>query len=228
MLGHTVFSFILLFSSTLSFAQTAGPTQQTKLPAKAGSAFLIPPLKMALTSDWKCTFYQEDWLCLNEKKPKPHVSGVIIRVSKKTADDELANYEFQLSNPKQLVLDGQRTMSTVKKVKRVNIHGLQWVEGVHVGSEIADWWTHYYSTTTGDVAVTVAISAHPDFYPAGIIEHTNMINSFQIQNAAKSSNILASVKNLTQSVLPPALQPYWGLVLVGTAAIVLIALAAIF
>jgi hypothetical protein len=93
------------------------------------------------------------------KGKPPHEAIAIIAMKRRGPEDNLAAYEEHLSRPK---LDHDGTTATVRGVERRQLAGYEWVQAVHVSSEIRNYIAIYLATVTSQVGVVATFSIHRD------------------------------------------------------------------
>jgi len=71
--------------------------------------------------------------------------------------------------------DGSTTMSEVRFVRRTTLGGKEWVEALHIGSELPNYHTYYLATTTSYLGIFVTMSVHQDHTDTFVGELTGMM-----------------------------------------------------
>jgi hypothetical protein len=98
---------------------------------------------------------------------KESKEAIIILTAKEVGPtDSYALYESHLSNaiPLALKTGGTVPSKVVYKSKNVQINDQQWVDGLHMGSEVNNYFTRYLATMKDKIAILVTFSAHKDYY----------------------------------------------------------------
>jgi hypothetical protein len=76
--------------------------------------------------------------------------------------------------------DQDSTLSTIRSVKRRTLAGYEWIEAVHVSSEIRNYVTIYLATVTSQVGVLATFSFHRDYEQAVRLEMDIMMSSLNV------------------------------------------------
>jgi len=137
------------------------------------------PITVNLPDGWSCKPDEKNFVCL-EQKEGPETSAVVISFKDKGPDDKLEIYKNQLAQPR-VLKDGEvNQLSEVREVREIELNGVKWIEGIHLGSEITDYYTHYFVTAIDPYAILISISVHKSVYPADFAKLKPMIDSFVI------------------------------------------------
>lgn len=180
--NHLGISLVFL---TLSFSA------QAKIFQNSYVSFELP-------DNWGCELEGTEWVCVNKfaKKLNEKKEAVIILTAKeKGPSDSLEAYEAHLKTPRKLVnAKGQQYTSELKQVKQRKISLQSWVDGLHLGSEVENYYTRYLATTKGQIAMLVTFTAHKEHYSKYANDFIRAIQSLKIIAAdevlAGSSNQL--------------------------------------
>lgn len=166
----------LMFVSLSSFVFY--PTQvEAKVFRNAYIAFEMP-------DDWNCTLEQTEWVCRSGKEPDIKEAIIILTAKEVGPTDSYPLYESHLNNPISAPSATQATQSKlIYKAKYVQINNQKWLDGLHLSSEVPNYFTRYLATIKGRIAVLVTFSAHQRFYS----KYSTMFH-----NAIMSMNIIAS------------------------------------
>ncbi len=153
-----------------------------------------------LPDNWGCELEGTEWVCVNKfaKKLNEKKEAVIILTAKeKGPSDSLEAYETHLKTPRKLVnAKGKSYVSELKQVKQRKISLQTWVDGLHLGSEVENYYTRYLATTKSQIAMLVTFTAHKEHYSKYANDFIRAIQSLKIIAAdeilAGSSNQLKS------------------------------------
>lgn len=134
-------------------------TVQAKTFRNAYISFELPP-------NWNCTLEQTEWVCRSESNKDSKEAIIILTAKEVGPTDSIQLYEQHLNTPISLNLkSGGAVMSKiVYKSKSVQINDQQWMDGLHLGSEVQNYFTRYLASIKGRIAVLVTFSAHKQFY----------------------------------------------------------------
>jgi hypothetical protein len=118
-----------------------------------------------LPEQWNCNIEGTEWVCSSQNKNDAKESIIILTAKEVGPQDTFGAYENFLKTPKQVqLLNGKTVASQVKniRVRKVNDH--QWVDALHLGSEIPGYYTRYLATVKEKIAILVTLSAHQKHY----------------------------------------------------------------
>lgn len=153
-------------------------------------------ISFELPDNWDCELEGTEWVCVNKftKKFNEKKDAVIILTAKeKGPSDSLEAYEAHLKTPRKLINSkGQPYTSEIKQVKQRKISLQSWIDGLHLGSEVQNYYTRYLATTKGQIAVLVTFTAHKLQYPKYANDFIRAIQSLKIIAA---DEILAGSSN---------------------------------
>ncbi len=111
-----------------------------------------------IPADMECYLSGADWVCENIKKPQE----IVIIVTAKESDpkiDDVSFYQAYLKNPK----PGLKN-SSVRYVKTTLIQNHPWVDSLHLGSEVKEYYTRYLVTTKDNLAIAIAFTVKQELY----------------------------------------------------------------
>lgn len=133
-------------------------SSEAKLFSNSYVSFELPPR-------WECNAEGTEWICRSELKSDAQTAIIILTAKEVGPSDGLTQYESYLKQPKTIPdSSGRPFTSEVKGVKVRKINDHDWVDGLHMGSEIPSFYTRYLATTKQNIAVLVTFSAHKKFY----------------------------------------------------------------
>ena len=162
---------------------------QSKLFQNAYVSFQLP-------DNWGCELDATEWVCVNKfsKKYKEKKEAVIILTAKERGpSDSLDIYESHLKKPRNLVNGkGKRYSSQIKTVKRRKVSRQTWVDGLHLGGEVQNYYTRYLATIKDKIAMLVTFTAHKEHYSK---YSSDFIKAIQSLRVIASDQILAGSKN---------------------------------
>lgn len=162
------------------------------LPVSAPAAmFRNAYVSFEMPDNWKCNLEQTEWVCRSEDNQQSKEAIIILTAKEVGPMDSFDAYVNHLNTPQQVTYrnTGTTTSRIVYQPKRVNINDQQWVDGLHLGSEVPSYFTRYLATIKGKIAVLVTFSAHRNKY-------TDYSSAFF--KAVQSLRVIAT-NNLTSS-----------------------------
>lgn len=185
--------FLILTISTLV---------QAKVFRNAYIAFEMP-------DDWNCNLEQTEWVCRSSKEPDLKEAIIILAAKEVGPTDSYQMYETHLNNPISAMTTAKGSQSQlVYKAKYVSINNHQWLDGLHNGSEVPNYFTRYLATIKNRIAVLVTFSAHKNFYAKyssmfhNAIMSMNIIASRDLSAKTESSQIRPGQGTLGQTISP--------------------------
>lgn len=170
---------MLLFTPTLV---------QAKVFRNAYIAFEMP-------DEWNCVLEQTEWVCRSGKEPDMKEAIIILTAKEVGPTDSFPLYETHLNSPISAPAAQQATKSKlIYKAKYVQVNNQRWLDGLHLSSEVPNYFTRYLATIKGRIAVLVTFSAHQKYYS----KYSTMFH-----NAIMSMNIIASSNLASRPELGP-------------------------
>lgn len=115
-----------------------------------------------LPNDWDCALEGTEWVCRNQKNPQAAREAIIILTAKEAGPvDNLNAYFGHLRAPRTLTgANGMPSQSQILQVKSRVISNHPWVDAMHLGSEISNYYSRYLATTKDALGILVTLSAH--------------------------------------------------------------------
>lgn len=118
-------------------------------------------LTFNMPDDWDCVLAGTEWVCSPTSKSGQREATIILGAKSAGPEDRLDNFQKFLSTPKTVQLaNGTTAPSKVIKVAPVQLSGQTWVEGIHLASEIEDFYTRYLATVKERLSILMTMSAH--------------------------------------------------------------------
>lgn len=143
----------------LAFSLLFSVSADAKLFRNAYVQFVLP-------SAWNCKLEGTEWVCNSRKKNDKTESIIILTAKEIGPKDNFAAYMKHLQTPR--VLPGAKGKSVTAKIKQKprkrGINGHQWIDSLHLGSEIPGYYTRYLATVKDRLAILVTLSAHQRYY----------------------------------------------------------------
>jgi hypothetical protein len=134
-------------------------TAHAKAFRNAYISFELPP-------GWNCNLEQTEWVCRSESSKESKEAVIILTAKEVGPTDSLSLYETHLNSPISLTLKsgGTALSKVVYKAKNVQVNDQPWMDGLHLGAEVQNYFTRYLATIKGKIAVLVTFSAHKQYY----------------------------------------------------------------
>lgn len=169
--------FALLAIILLSFSAHA------KVFRNAYIAFEMP-------ETWKCNLEQTEWVCRSEQTKESKEAIIILTAKEVGPTDSFALYETHLNAPITVnsKIGGSSISKVVYKSKNVQINDQAWIDSLHLGSEVPNYFTRYVATIKDKIAILVTFSAHKQFYTKYSQDFFKAVMSLRV---IASKNLLA-------------------------------------
>ncbi|MBF0206027.1 MAG: hypothetical protein HQK53_03980 [Oligoflexia bacterium] len=153
------FMFFVLLSSTLSLSLLLTSLDvYAKRFANEYTEFELPP-------GWECALEGSEWVCQSDNVDRKKEAIIILVAKIRGEQDTLEQYLAYLKQTKTYTLPGGRAqVSEPKYAKQAGINDHQWIDALHLASEVPGFYTRYLATTKEDLGVAVTFSVGKDFY----------------------------------------------------------------
>lgn len=120
--------------------------------------FELPP-------GWECALENSEYVCQSENADRKKESIIILAAKIRGEQDSLDEYMAYLKKTKEYTLPGGRKqVSEPKSVKLSRINDQQWVDALHLASEVPGFYTRYLATVKEDLGVALTFSVSKDLY----------------------------------------------------------------
>lgn len=128
--------------------------------AHAG-AFQSPFLAFEMPENFTCQKTKGTYTCQSSTGPKMKDEIIVVLLKRAGPQDTLEQYRSQMSQPRTIQnKDKINEFSRVLSVQQVNTNGIPWIEAKHFNGELPDYYTSYWATKIGGVAMLISYSAH--------------------------------------------------------------------
>jgi hypothetical protein len=152
-------------------------------------------IQFELPEQWNCTPEGTEWVCSSVNKIDSKESIIIMTAKEVGPQDTFLAYQNYLKMPKKIFnVAGKPVMSQIKNVRLRKINDQQWVDSLHLGSEIPGYYTRYVATIKDKLAILVSLSAFANHY-------TRYSNDFF--RAVESLRVIATKDILAPRALAP-------------------------
>ncbi len=137
------------------------------LLAVGGKTFTSQYCEFQLPPGWECALEGTEWVCQSENKQRKKEAIIILAAKIRGKQDDLAQYQAYLKKPKTFNLPGGKTqVSEAKYTKMSQVNGQNWVDSLHLASEVPGFYTRYMATVKADLGIAVTFSVAKDHYDA--------------------------------------------------------------
>lgn len=162
----------------------ASLTLEAKVFRNAYVAFEIP-------DTWKCVLEHTEWVCRSVSDKDSKEAIIILTAKEVGPTDSFEAYTQHLSTP-QTSTARQGVAGSASRVvyppKQVKINDQVWIDGLHMGSEVQNYFTRYLATIKDRVSVLVTLSAHKNYYTKYSPDFFKTVMSLRVVN---TKNLLA-------------------------------------
>lgn len=143
---------VILFS-LIFFSLTAAPVAGAKTFKNSYLSFELP-------DSWACEQEQTEYVCTPLDASEARNAMIILAAKEAGPEDNFSAYQNYLAKPRLLkTTKGVPEPSKVIHSKARVINSQQWIEGLHLSSEIEGFYTLYLATVKQGLAVLVSLSA---------------------------------------------------------------------
>lgn len=138
-------------------------------------------IEFQLPDKWDCQLDGTEWVCQSTDEQKKRDAIIVLAAKiKKAGMDELPVYKAHLEKPQTYQsLSGESVTSEPRYVKELDITGKQWIDSLHLQSEIPDFYTRYLATVEADLGILVTFSVRKDKYEEYAPDIENMVKSLR-------------------------------------------------
>ncbi|MBO9667098.1 MAG: hypothetical protein J7501_09825 [Bdellovibrio sp.] len=115
---------------------------------------------------WKCNLEQTEWVCRSEQNKESKEAIIILTAKEVGPTDTFPLYEAHLNAPISTMVKGGGAAQSkvVYKAKNVTINDQVWLDSMHLGSEVPNYFTRYLATIKDKIAILVTFSSHKQYY----------------------------------------------------------------
>ncbi len=118
-----------------------------------------------LPSGWECALEGSEYVCQSENADRKKESIIILAAKIRGEQDSIDEYQAYLKKTKEYNLPGgKKQISEPKHTKLTKINDHQWVDALHLASEVPGFYTRYLATVKEDLGVAVTFSVSKDLY----------------------------------------------------------------
>ncbi|MCM2351730.1 MAG: hypothetical protein NDI69_17065 [Bacteriovoracaceae bacterium] len=118
-----------------------------------------------LPSGWECALEGSEYVCQSDNADRKKESIIILAAKIRGEQDNLDEYMAYLKKSKEYNLPGgKKQISEPKNTKLSRINEQQWVDALHLASEVPGFYTRYLATVKEDLGVAVTFSVSKDLY----------------------------------------------------------------
>jgi hypothetical protein len=142
--------------------------------------FELPP-------GWECALEGTEYVCQSENADRKKESIIILAAKIRGEQDSLDEYMAYLKKPKEFALPGgKKQISEAKSTKMTRVNEHQWVDALHLASEVPGFYTRYLATVKEDLGVAVTFSVGKDQYAAYLPVMEKLVSTLRVFRQKKA------------------------------------------
>jgi hypothetical protein len=147
-------------------------------------------ISFEMPESWNCNLEQTEWVCRSGMAKESKEAIIILTAKEVGPTDTYPLYEAHLNTPIRVTTKGGSPSDSkiLYKAKTVQINDQAWIDSLHSGSEVANYFTRYTATIKDKIAILVTFSAHKNFYTKYSADFMKAVMSLRV---IASKNILA-------------------------------------
>lgn len=151
--------------------------------------FELPP-------QWECALEGSEYVCQSENADRKKEAIIILAAKIRGEQDSLDEYMAYLKKTKEYNLPGgKKQISEPKNTKMTSVAGHQWVDALHLASEVPGFYTRYLATVKEDLGVAVTFSVTKDLYQTYLPIIEKMVSTLRVFRQKKEG--IANIRNGT-------------------------------
>jgi hypothetical protein len=161
-----------------------------------------------LPNGWQCALEGSEYVCQSENDSSKKEAIIILAAKRRGEQDSLDEYTAYLKKNKSYSLPGGKVqVSEPKYTKMTDVNSHQWVDALHLASEVPGFYTRYLATVKEDLGVAVTFSVARDMYTQyqsifdGVVASLRVFR--QAQDKGQNINLGTSDANLADTTFVP-------------------------
>lgn len=161
-----------------------------------------------LPAGWECGLEGSEWVCQSTTEERKREAIIILAAKTRGQQDSLDAYQAYLKNKKTFALPGGKTQVSEPKYTKVsNVNGQQWIDALHLASEVPGFYTRYLATVKENLGVAVTFSVAKDYYDAYAPVFDKVVQTLRVfaQAAGGAGNV--KLKGQGEDLLDSAFLP---------------------
>ncbi len=161
-----------------------------------------------LPSGWQCALEGSEYVCQSENEASKKEAIIILAAKRRGEQDSMEEYTAYLKKSKTYTLPGGKVqVSDPKWTKNTDVNSHQWVDALHLASEVPGFYTRYLATVKEDLGVAITFSVAKDLYDQyqgifdGVIASMRVFR--QKADAGTNLNLGANDSSLAETTFIP-------------------------
>lgn len=150
---------------------------------------------------WQCALEGAEWVCQSTDDTKKRDAIIVLAAKIKGDLDTFDRYKQYLNGPRVFTApNGTSIKSSPKYTKDLTLNNQQWVDSLHMESEVPGFYTRYLATVKQDIAVLVTYSINKNKYSEYQSQFEEMVKSLKVfRKAGTGINQLAGTSLFNQN-----------------------------
>ncbi len=136
---------------------------------------------------WECSLEGSEYVCQSTNEERKKEAIIILAAKIRGEQDTLTEYESYLKKTKTFTIPGGKTqISDPKYTEKKVINEHQWIDSLHLASEIPGFYTRYLASVKEDLGIAITFSVAKDLYSTYAEVFDRVINSLRVFRQAKA------------------------------------------
>ena len=174
-MGSSNLKFLLAITLTFTVSSAFAKSFSSKY-----CQFELPP-------GWECALEGTEYVCQSENADRKKESIIILAAKIRGESDSLDQYMAYLKKPKEFSLPGgKKQISEAKSTKMSSISDHQWVDALHLASEVPGFYTRYLATVKEDLGIAVTFSVGKDQYASYLPIMDKLVSTLRVFRQKKT------------------------------------------
>lgn len=184
----------------VAFSLLVAPSAQAAKWSNQFIEFELPP-------KWNCTLEGAEWVCQSTDEVKKRDAIIVLAAKLRGTQDTLDQYLAHLKGAKYYTsVKGKPVKSEPKYSKYIDLGEQNWVDSLHLESEIPGFYTRYLATIKKDIGVLVTYSISKDRYSEYLNQFESLAKSLKVFRKEGAINVKPKDGSLFEGSLPEKIQ----------------------
>lgn len=139
-------------------------------------------ISFEISDHWDCMLENTEWVCSSRYKEEAREAIIILTAKEAGPQDSLAAYDTHLKSPRNYPAPPSNKMITsqVIHVQQRQYQDHLWIDGMHLSSEIPNYYTRYLATVKEGLGILVTFSAYKTQYTKYVTDFNKAIQSLRV------------------------------------------------
>ncbi len=147
-------------------------------------------LEFELPNGWDCSIEGSEYVCQSTNDRRKKEAIIIFAAKHRGKQDDLIQYKAYLEQAKTFKLPGGKTQisePSYTRMKKIQGQGHNWVDSLHLSSEVPGFYTRYLATVKGELGVAVTFSVAKEHYQTYKPIFDKIIETMQVFSRIKNN-----------------------------------------